>query len=90
MQCYFVNFIEIIFGFCLFINAALFIPQAMTIYKTKSTNNLSLATFLGFNIIQAVTILHGYINQDFVLMFGTMVGFFTCGIVTILIIVYKK
>ena len=87
---YFKYFIELAFGFSMFINAMLFVPQAIKIYKTKNANGLSAVTFLGFNAIQLCTILHGYINQDYILMFGTMLGFIFCGTISILIYRYRQ
>jgi MtN3 and saliva related transmembrane protein len=54
------------FGMAMFINAALFLPQVIKLYKTKSTKGLSLITFIGFNIIQLSSILHGYIRKDYI------------------------
>jgi len=86
MEC----FVELVFGFGTFINAMLFIPQAMQVYKNKSAKDLSVATFLGFNIIQFFTILHGYIRKDYVLMFGVVFSFVVSGCVTFLIFLYKR
>ncbi|MDR3151640.1 MAG: hypothetical protein LBT67_02180 [Holosporaceae bacterium] len=83
-------FIEIAFGFCLFANALLFVPQALKIYKTKSAKNLSLATFAGFNVVQVVTALHGYILKDWVLTYGSLFVLASCGTVTLLIVLYEK
>ncbi|MDR2268425.1 MAG: hypothetical protein LBD81_03180 [Holosporaceae bacterium] len=87
---YFTWFVEVAFGLCLFANALLFVPQALKIYKTKSAKNLSLATFAGFNVIQVITALHGYIFKDLVLMYGSMLVLVSCGTVTLLIVLYKK
>jgi len=81
--------IEIIFSVGMFINAGLFVPQAIKIYRTKSTEGLSLLTFAGFNIIQFFTILHGYLHQDFLLMLSVGASFITCGAVTVLILIYQ-
>ncbi|GHT95843.1 hypothetical protein FACS1894122_13720 [Alphaproteobacteria bacterium] len=83
-------FIEAVFGFGMFINAVLFLPQAVKIYKTKNTDGISLATFAGFCVIQFFTVLHGYIHQDHILMFGSVLGLIFCAIVTFLIIIYKN
>ncbi|GHT96192.1 hypothetical protein FACS1894122_14340 [Alphaproteobacteria bacterium] len=83
-------FIEVVFGLGMFINAALFIPQAIKIYKTKNTDGVSLATFAGFNTIQLFTVLHGYIHQDCILMFGSTLSLICCAAVTFLIIIYKS
>ncbi|GHU11733.1 hypothetical protein FACS189449_03800 [Alphaproteobacteria bacterium] len=82
--------IEVVFGFGMFINAVLFIPQAVKIYKTKNADGVSLATFVGFCVIQLFTVLHGYIHQDYVLMFGYALSFVFCATVTFLIFLYRK
>jgi MtN3 and saliva related transmembrane protein len=78
-------FVELIFGLSMFINALLFVPQAVKVYRTQDAKSLSKITFLGFNAVQVFTILHGYINSDYSLMFGFMLTLFTSGIVTSLI-----
>ncbi|GHU20205.1 hypothetical protein FACS189472_11160 [Alphaproteobacteria bacterium] len=90
MYGYIEYFIEVVFGFGMFINAALFIPQAVEIYKTKNADGVSLTTFAGFNIIQLFTILHGYIHLDYILMFGSALGLIFCASVTFLIVIYKS
>jgi MtN3 and saliva related transmembrane protein len=84
------NFIEIMFGLGLFFNALVFIPQAIALFKQKSAKEVSLLTFLGFNIMQVFTILHGYLVKDYVLMWGFILSFVTCGAVTCLIFLYKR
>jgi MtN3 and saliva related transmembrane protein len=86
---YLKNFIEVMFALSMFINAALFVPQAVKIYKTKYVKGISKVTFLGFNIIQIFTILHAYINCDYILMFGFILAFLASGIVTFLVFSYK-
>jgi MtN3 and saliva related transmembrane protein len=87
---WFKNFIETFFSLGLFINALLFIPQIIKLYKTKSSEGFSLITFFGFNFIQIFTIFHGYLHHDILLMFGYILSFVTCGSVTYLIILYKR
>ncbi|MBR1734194.1 MAG: hypothetical protein IJ730_01895 [Alphaproteobacteria bacterium] len=89
MDCY-INYIEFVFCIGLFINALLFIPQAIEIYKAKDSYGQSLLTFAGFNVIQLVTIMHAYIHDDIILFYGTILSFITCGAVTVLIIFYKN
>ena len=84
------NYVDIFFIVGSILNTALFVPQALLLYKTKKTNNISLPMFLGFNFIQASTALHGYILEDYTLMWGYIFSFITCGCVTILILRYKK
>ncbi len=82
--------IEFVFSCCLLINAALFIPQAVKVYKAKSAEGVSFVTFAGFNVIQIVTIMHAYINDDPVLLYGTLPSLIFSGILTGLIIRYRK
>jgi hypothetical protein len=46
--------------------------------------------FLGFNMIQFATALHGYMIKDHILMWGYALSFLTCVCVVILIISYRK
>jgi MtN3 and saliva related transmembrane protein len=73
----------------MFINSILFVPQIIRLFKTKNSEGLSLITFIGFNIIQIFSILHGYIHKDYIFMFGMLVSLILCGCVTFLIILYK-
>ena len=82
--------IEVVFGCGMFINAALFVPQIIQLVRTKQSEGVSFLTFLGFNVIQLFTILHGYLHHDTLLMVGMGISFITCGCVTVLIWVYRK
>lgn len=82
--------IEFVFAFGLFVNAALFIPQIIELYRVKSSRSLSLLTFIGFNVIQVFTILHAYIHSDRILLLGNVLSLLTCGTVSVLIIVYRS
>lgn len=84
------NIIEVIFGLALFINALLFIPQSLTILKTKSIDGLSPITFIGFLIIQISVMAHGYLYKDYLLVAGYALSVLTCGFVVLLILKYKK
>ena len=79
-----------IFSVALFINAALFIPQAIHIVKNKTAAGLSLLTFLGFLCIQAAVVLHSIIIRDYLLLGGYLLSMLTCGVVVTLIFIYKK
>lgn len=82
--------INTIFGVGLFINACLFIPQALRIIRTKCAYDLSLTTFIGFCLTQMAAIAYGYIHNDLILMVGYILSLISCGFVTILIIIYRK
>ncbi len=82
--------IESSFSLGLLVNAALFIPQIIQLVKAKSAKGLSVITFGGFCLIQIATILHGYINGDYLLVFGYGLSVLTCGTVTVLILIYRN
>jgi uncharacterized protein with PQ loop repeat len=84
------NIIEITFGFALFMNAILFVPQALKILRGKSAVGVSLLTFLGFLLIQFVIVLHGIIHQDYPLIIGYLLSMVSCGVVVTLILFYKS
>lgn len=79
-----------LFGAGLLVNAGLFVPQALKIFKTKSAKDVSLMTFGGFNLLQAIGILHGYLQGDPYLLVGMIASFIACGAVTGLGIMYRK
>lgn len=83
-------FVDIVFGLGLFINAALFIPQAIKLYRTKDSSEHSLITFAGFNIIQVFMFWHGYLHKDYIFVIGSLACLITCGGVTFLIWFYRK
>jgi MtN3 and saliva related transmembrane protein len=77
------------FSISLLVNAALFIPQFITLIKKKSAAGVSLITFAGFNIIQIFTMLHGLLEHDYLLAGGYFLSIITCGSVSFLIVYYK-
>lgn len=83
------NFVNLIFSLGMFFNVILFIPQAITLYRTKNSQGLSLFTFAGFNVMQFFTAWHGYLVKDYLLMSGFLLSFITCGVVTFFIVVYR-
>ena len=83
------SFIDFGFGIGLFVNAMLFIPQAIRLMRVKDAKELSLLTFAGFNLIMLFSMMHAYARQDYVFFWGSVVSFITCGAVTVQIIVYK-
>ncbi|MCC2644410.1 MAG: rane protein of unknown function [Burkholderiales bacterium] len=82
-------FIEFVFSIGLFINAILYIPQIIRLYKTKHADDISLLTFAGFNIISIFIFLHAFIRNDTLLMLGYAFTLITNTIVTTLIIWYR-
>ena len=82
--------VEFIFGIALFINAALFIPQAFRIIKTKTAKDISIVTFLGFLFTQLAIVLHAIIVHDVILMLGYVLSMITTGFVLLLVLIYRK
>jgi len=81
--------VDFIFGAGLFINALLFIPQAIKLYRTKDGSELSKITFFGFCFIQLAAIFYGVFHQDWLIVFGYGLSLVTCGWTTILMIIYR-
>jgi MtN3 and saliva related transmembrane protein len=77
------------FGFGMGLNALLFVPQALSIWRTRKADGVSLLTFGGFNALQALGVLHGALQHDWSLAVGMGVSLCTCGSVTILALIYR-
>jgi MtN3 and saliva related transmembrane protein len=84
------SIVAYIFGFGMLLNAALFIPQALRIWRTKTAAGVSVLSFAGFNILQLTGALHGYLQGDHALMTGMLASALTCGSVTVLAARYSK
>ncbi|MGA2570609.1 MAG: hypothetical protein ABSF23_08830 [Terracidiphilus sp.] len=81
--------VALIFGLGLLGNAALFVPQAIAVWRKKSDEGVSLVTFGGFWILQIVGVIHGVYQHDNSLIVGLAASFLTCGSVTLLTVVYR-
>ena len=81
--------ISAIFGAGLIINAALFVPQAWHLWKTKRADGVSIPSFLGFCAIQGVGVLDGYYQHDSALLVGMAATLLSCGTATSLAIYYS-
>jgi MtN3 and saliva related transmembrane protein len=81
--------VAIVFGLALMGNAALFVPQALAVWRKKSDEGISLITFGGFNVLQAIAIVHGVYQHDLSLIVGMVASLITCGAVTCLTLVYR-
>ncbi len=81
--------ITFIFGLALLGNAALFVPQALAVWRKKSDEGISLITFGGFCILQVIGVIHGVYERDDSLIIGLGASFLTCGTVTLLTIIYR-
>jgi PAS domain S-box-containing protein len=74
----------------LFVNALLFIPQSIKIFKEKAANGVSLFTFTGFLLIQLTIVLYCITIKNYLLAVGYMLSMATCGSVIIMAFVYRK
>ncbi len=81
--------VAFVFGLALLGNAALFVPQAIAVWRKKSDEGISLITFGGFCILQVIGVVHGFYQHDRSLIVGLGASFLTCGTVTLLAIVYR-
>ena len=82
--------VAFIFGLAMVLNAALFVPQGVHLWRTKTAEGVSIASFAGFNVLQAVGALHGYFQRDYALMVGMLASLATCGSVTVLAVRYGR
>jgi len=81
--------IAILFGLGLVVNGLLFLPQAIALWRKKSDEGVSLLTFGGFNVLQAIGIVHGIYQHDLSLILGMTASFILCGTVTAQTILYR-
>jgi MtN3 and saliva related transmembrane protein len=82
--------VAFIFGLGMVFNAALFVPQALHILRTKTAEGISILSFAGFNTLQAIGALHGYFQRDRALLIGMLASLVTCGSVTVLATHYHR
>jgi MtN3 and saliva related transmembrane protein len=82
--------VAFVFGLAMVLNAALFVPQAVHLWRTKTAQGVSILSFAGFNALQAVGALHGYFEHDYALMIGMLASLLTCGSVTVLAARYGR
>ena len=81
--------VNILFSLGLFINAMLFIPQMLKLYRSKDSKELSKIMFVGFCFMQLSAILYGILHHDWILTVGYSLALLTCGSVTFLIYRYR-
>ena len=81
--------VAVVFGLALMGNAALFVPQALAVWRKKSDEGISLITFGGFNVLQVIAIVHGLYQHDLSLILGMVASLITCGAVTVLTLFYR-
>ena len=81
--------VAVIFGLGLLCNALLFVPQAIAVGRKKTDEGISLVTFGGFSVLQAIGIVHGIYQQDLSLILGMTASLCSCGTVTFLTLFYR-
>jgi MtN3 and saliva related transmembrane protein len=81
--------VAVVFGLGLLCNALLFVPQVLAVWRKKSDEGISLITFGGFNVLQAIAIVHGVYQHDLSLILGMVASLITCGSVTFLTLFYR-
>ena len=81
--------VAVIFGLGLGCNALLFVPQVLAVWRKKTDEGISLITFGGFSVLQAIGIVHGLYQRDLSLILGMAASLLTCGSVTALTIFYR-
>lgn len=82
--------VAIVFGVGLICNALLFVPQALAVWRSKSSKGVSLITFAGFNVLQIIAVIHGVYQHDLALILGMIASLLTCGTVTVLTIACRR
>lgn len=81
--------VAVLFGLGLVCNALLFVPQAIAVWRKKTDEGISLITFGGFSVLQAIGIVHGLFQRDLSLIFGMSASLLSCGTVTFLTLFYR-
>ena len=82
------QFVAVAFGLGLLCNALLFVPQVLALWRKKNSEGVSLLTFGGFSVLQAIGIAHGFYQHDRSLA-GMAASLLTCGTVTSLTLFYR-
>lgn len=82
--------ITVLFGAALFVNALLFVPQVYKLIQKKDATGVSLITFLGFSILQLISVSYGFIKKDYVMIVGFGLSCLMCLTISFLILKYMK
>ncbi len=86
---WFSHMISYLFSMALGANACLFILQFVRIVRKKNADGVSLIAFMGFCVIQLVTMTHGFLHNDAILAYGTLVSLSSCTLVVVSIIYFQ-
>jgi len=81
--------VAFVFGLGLIGNALLFVPQLIAVWRKRTGEGISLITFGGFSLLQAIGIVHGLYQRDLSLVIGMSASLVTCGSVTALTVLYR-
>ena len=81
--------VAVIFGLGLLCNPLLFVPQVIAVGRKKTDEGISLITFGGFSVLQAIGVIHGLYQQDLSLILGMAASLVSCGTVTFLTLYYR-
>lgn len=81
--------VAVIFGLGLFCNALLFVPQVLAVWRKKTDEGISVVSFGGFSVLQAIAIVHGVYQHDLSLILGMAASLLSCGTVTFLTLYYR-
>lgn len=65
------------------------VPQAVAVWRKKTDEGISLVTFGGFSVLQAIGIVHGVYQHDLSLILGMAASLLSCGTVTLLTVYYR-
>ena len=82
--------LEAVFFGALIINALLFLPQILLLLKIKNSDSVSLLMFCSFAVIQFISIIYGYMKQDFFMVIGYSASLLTCVLTIFLVIYFRK
>ena len=86
---WFSQVIAYLFSAALTINAALFVLQFIRIMRKRTAEGVSPYAFGGFWLIQSVTATYGWMHNDNILFYGTLLSLFTCSLVIIAIVYFQ-
>ena len=76
-----IHMTDTLFSLALIINAVLFFLQFLKIIRRRCADDLSIPTFLGFWLIQLVTISYGYLHNVPLLAYGTALSLLSSSLV---------
>lgn len=82
--------VDVLYSLGLFINASVFVAQSYSIYKKKTSEQVSLFTYVGFNILQVFGVVNGYMFHDPAQMYGMIPSLITCNILVWFIIYFRR